>query len=64
MNTPVIRFLQRFRFFVVNGSALTTGIDYEVIYLKNIAPGRAAISVNGLGDYAVISDAIDRHGRV
>ena len=50
--------------FVVNGSALTSGIDYEVIYLNNTAPGRAAISVNGLGDYAVISDAIDRHGRV
>ena len=32
----------------VNGSALTSGIDYEVIYLNNIAPGRAAISVNGL----------------
>lgn len=34
--------------FVVNGSALTSGIDFEVIYLNNIAPGRAAISVNGL----------------
>lgn len=40
--------------FVVNGSALTSGIDFEVIYLNNIAPGRAAISVNGLGDYAGI----------
>lgn len=35
--------------FVVNGSALTSGIDFEVIYLNNIAPSRAAISVNGLG---------------
>ncbi len=32
----------------VNGFVLTNGIDYEVIYSNNIAPGRAAISVNGL----------------
>lgn len=39
----------------VNGSALTSGIDYEVVYSNNVAPGCAAIDVNGLGDYAGVT---------
>lgn len=39
----------------VNGSALTSGIDYEVIYSNNVAPGCASIDVNGLGDYAGVT---------
>lgn len=39
----------------VTGSALTSGIDYEVIYSNNVAPGCAAIDVNGLGDYAGVT---------
>lgn len=38
-----------------NGSALVDGLDFEVAYSNNIAPGCAVISVNGLGDYAGIS---------
>lgn len=38
-----------------NGSALVSGLDFEVSYSNNIAPGCALISVNGLGDYAGVS---------
>lgn len=41
--------------FAVDGSVLVNGINYEVLYLNNVAPGCAAISVNGLGDYSGIS---------
>lgn len=41
--------------FAVDGSALVNGINYEVLYSNNVAPGCAAISVNGLGDYSGIS---------
>lgn len=38
--------------FAASGFMLTCGTDYEVLYANNIAPGCAAITVNGLGDYA------------
>ena len=38
-----------------SGFMLTCGTDYEVSYANNIAPGCAAIDVNGLGDYADVS---------
>lgn len=38
-----------------NGSELVNGLDFEVAYSNNIAPGSAVIGVNGLGDYAGIS---------
>ena len=41
--------------FAVDGSVLVNGINYEVLYSNNVAPGCAAISVNGLGDYSGIS---------
>lgn len=41
--------------FAVDGSVLVKGINYEVLYSNNVAPGCAAISVNGLGDYSGIS---------
>lgn len=41
--------------FAVDGSVLANGINYEVLYSNNVAPGCAAISVNGLGDYSGIS---------
>lgn len=41
--------------FGVDGSVLVNGINYEVLYSNNVAPGCAAISVNGLGDYSGIS---------
>lgn len=41
--------------FTVDGSVLVNGINYEVLYSNNVAPGCAAISVNGLGDYSGIS---------
>lgn len=41
--------------FAVDGSVLVNGINYEVLYSNNVAPGCAAISVNGLGDYTGIS---------
>ena len=41
--------------FAVDGSVLVNGITYEVLYSNNVAPGCAAISVNGLGDYSGIS---------
>ena len=41
--------------FAVDGSMLVNGINYEVLYSNNVAPGCAAISVNGLGDYSGIS---------
>lgn len=41
--------------FDVDGSVLVNGINYEVLYSNNVAPGCAAISVNGLGDYSGIS---------
>lgn len=39
----------------VNGVLLTSGIDYEVVYSNNVAPGCAFIGVNGLGDYDGVS---------
>lgn len=41
--------------FAADGSVLVNGINYEVLYSNNVAPGCAAISVNGLGDYSGIS---------
>lgn len=41
--------------FAIDGSVLVNGINYEVLYSNNVAPGCAAISVNGLGDYSGIS---------
>lgn len=41
--------------FAVDGSVLVNGINYEVLYSNIVAPGCAAISVNGLGDYSGIS---------
>lgn len=41
--------------FAVDGSVLVNGINYEVLYSNNVAPGCAAICVNGLGDYSGIS---------
>lgn len=41
--------------FAVDGSVLVNGINYEVLYSNNVAPGCAAISVNGLGNYSGIS---------
>lgn len=41
--------------FAVDGSVLVNGINYEVLYSNNVAPGCAAISVNGPGDYSGIS---------
>lgn len=41
--------------FAVDASVLVNGINYEVLYSNNVAPGCAAISVNGLGDYSGIS---------
>lgn len=41
--------------FAVDGSVLVNSINYEVLYSNNVAPGCAAISVNGLGDYSGIS---------
>lgn len=41
--------------FAVDGSVLVNGINYEVLYSNNVAPGCAAISVNGLGDYSGIT---------
>ena len=41
--------------FAVDGSVLVNGINYEFLYSNNVAPGCAAISVNGLGDYSGIS---------
>lgn len=41
--------------FAVDGSVLVNGINYEVLYSNNVAPGCVAISVNGLGDYSGIS---------
>lgn len=41
--------------FAVDGSVLVNGINYEVLYSNDVAPGCAAISVNGLGDYSGIS---------
>lgn len=41
--------------FAVDGSVLVNGINYKVLYSNNVAPGCAAISVNGLGDYSGIS---------
>lgn len=38
-----------------SGVMLTCGTDYEVFYTNNVAPGCAAIDVNGLGDYAGVT---------
>ena len=37
-----------------NGSVLVSGINYEVTYSDNVAPGCATIRVSGLGDYSSI----------
>ena len=37
-----------------NGSMLVSGINYEVTYSDNVAPGCATIRVSGLGDYSSI----------
>lgn len=38
-----------------SGFMLTRGTDYEVFFANNVAPGYAAIDVNGLGDYAGVT---------
>ena len=41
--------------FGADGSVLVYGINYDVMYSNNVAPGCAAIDINGLGDYAGVS---------
>ncbi len=41
--------------FAADGAVLVNGINYEVVYFNNVAPGYATINVNGLGDYYGIS---------
>lgn len=41
-----------------SGSVLASGIDYEVTYSDNVAPGCATIRVNGLGNYAGVTSQL------